>query len=327
MKLATFRINDEQDKVGALMKDGTMLDLAHAGLLMQESRSTCFDSMLALIESGEAGLALAQRLLDAAPEAAGIATSTYCLRAPLPLPSQMRDFVAFEQHMLTAGRQIGKLLEQLAGPPAPLQPPPIPPVWYRQPIYYKCNRYAVTGSGEINWPATSSVIDYELELACVIGKAGRDISSKNAESHIFGYTVFNDLTARDLQIKEMQGPFGPCKGKDFDRANVLGPVIVTVDEIGSLPSLAMTAKVNGELWSSGNSGTMYWSFAQIIEHVSRCETLHPGEILGSGTVGGGCGLELGRFLKHEDVVVLEIEGIGRIETRINAPHVTTRRVL
>ena len=108
---------------------------------------------------------------------------------------------------------------------------------------------------------------------------------------------------------------------------MLGPVIVTRDELGDSPDLAMRAWVNGELWSEGRSGTMHFSWAQIIEHVSRDETLHPGEVLGSGTVGKGCGLELGRFLKHRDTVRLEIEGIGAIETQIDAPHVTERVTL
>jgi 2-keto-4-pentenoate hydratase/2-oxohepta-3-ene-1,7-dioic acid hydratase in catechol pathway len=171
------------------------------------------------------------------------------------------------------------------------------------------------------------VIDYELELACVIGRRGRDIAAADAGAYIFGYTIFNDLTARDWQFREMQGPLGPAKGKDFDGANVLGPVIVTADELGDAPALAMRAHVNGELWSQGNSGTMHWSWGQMIEHVSRSETLHPCEVLGSGTVGGGCGLELGRFLAHDDVIALEIDGIGRIETRIDAPHVRDRLVL
>lgn len=205
---------------------------------------------------------------------------------------------------------------------------PIPSIWYEQPIYYKCNRFAVAGPDTtVDWPAASQIIDYELELACVIGKGGANISASDAADHIFGYTIFNDLTARDLQFKEMQGPLGPAKGKDFDNANILGPVVVTVDELGLNPDLAMKAFVNGELWSEGRSGTMHWGWDQIIEHVSRGETLHPGEVLGSGTVGSGCGLELGRLLKHNDEIRLEIEIIGTLVTRINAPHVLEGMVL
>jgi len=227
----------------------------------------------------------------------------------------MRDFLVFEVHMQGAVWNGAKLRERLGeGPPAPNSAPPIPNVWYEQPIYYKCNRFAVVGPDSVvNWPAFSNVADYELELACVIGRGGRDISSNDASNHIFGYTILNDLTAR-------------AKGKDFDGANVLGPVIVTADEIDA-SALNMRAFVNDELWSEGSSSTMHWSFAEIIAFVSRSETLHPGEILGSGTVGSGCGLELGRLLQHGDKVTLEIEGIGRQSTTINAPHIPERLVL
>ena len=242
--------------------------------------------------------------------------------APLPVPPQMRDFLVFEEHMRMAGWRGAQLRAQWGAPAAPPEPMPIPPIWFEQPIYYKGNRFAVAGpDSAVRWPPNSTIIDYELEIACVIGTGGRDIAAADAQTHIFGYTIFNDLTARDLQFREMQGPLGPAKGKDFDGANILGPVIVTADEIGDLDALAMRARVNGELWSEGRVGTMHWSFADIIAHVSASETLHPGEILGSGTVGGGCGLELGRFLQHGDVIELEIEGIGRIATTIDAPHV------
>jgi 2-keto-4-pentenoate hydratase/2-oxohepta-3-ene-1,7-dioic acid hydratase in catechol pathway len=222
-----------------------------------------------------------------------------------------------------AGWKGAQLRATWGAPPAPSEPMPIPPIWYDQPIYYKGNRFAVSGpDSTVHWPSFSRVIDYELEIACVIGLGGRDIAKTDAHKHIFGYTIFNDLTARDAQFREMQGPLGPAKGKDFDGANVMGPVIVTADEIGDLSDLAMRATVNGELWSEGKVGTMHWTFGDMIQHVSASETLYPCEILGSGTVGGGCGLELGRFLKHGDVVELAIDRIGTLSTTINAPHVT-----
>ena len=316
MKLLTFELHGRQ-RLGALAADGGIVDLAAA------SDHPGFASMQALIEGGGDALAAARAVLAAGGATLDPASVTWL--SPLPRPVQMRDFLVFEEHMRIAGWQGAKLRALWGAPPAPPAPPPVPPIWFEQPLYYKCNRFAVTGTGgAIAWPEASHVIDYELELACVIGTGGRDIAAADAGAHIFGYTIFNDLTARDLQFKEMQGPLGPAKGKDFDRANVLGPVIVTADELGDAPALAMRAFVNGELWSEGNSDTMHWSFGQMIEHVSRGETLHAGEVLGSGTVGKGCGLELGRFLKHDDVIALEIEGVGRIETRIDAPHVTER---
>jgi 2-keto-4-pentenoate hydratase/2-oxohepta-3-ene-1,7-dioic acid hydratase in catechol pathway len=319
MKLLTFE-RDRTPCLGALAADGGIVDLA------ARSDDPSYRSMQSLIEGGSEALSAACGLVAQACDTLDPASVRWL--APLSCPAQIRDFLAFEDHMRIAGWHGQKLRATWGAPAAPAQPNPIPQIWFDQPIYYKGNRFAVGASGAtIQWPTDSYVIDYELELACVIGRRGRDISAANAWDHIFGYTVFNDLTARDWQFKEMEGPFGPAKGKDFDGANVLGPVILTADEIGESPSLAMRATVNGELWSHGDSGTMHWSFAQLIEHASRSETLHPGEVFGSGTVGGGCGLELGRFLKHDDVIALEIDLIGRIETRIHAPHVTERLIL
>ncbi|MCA9298522.1 MAG: fumarylacetoacetate hydrolase family protein, partial [Phycisphaerales bacterium] len=169
---------------------------------------------------------------------------------------------------------------------------------------------------EVVWPAYSQVMDFELEFACVIGRGGRDIAKADARSHIFGYTIFNDFSARDAQTVEMMGMLGPAKGKDFDNSNVIGPVIVTADEIPDPYALAMTCRINGETLASGSSSTMHWRFEDFIEHISRGETLHPGELLGSGTVGGGCGLEHLRFLEDGDVVELEVERIGVLRNHV-----------
>jgi 2-keto-4-pentenoate hydratase/2-oxohepta-3-ene-1,7-dioic acid hydratase in catechol pathway len=319
MRLLTFAAANGA-RLGALARDGGIVDLA------ARSADPAFGSMQALIEAGEGALQAAARLVDGAGETLDPASVRWL--APLQHPAQMRDFLAFEEHMRMAGWQGARLRAAMGGPPAPAGPGPVPEVWYRFPIYYKCNRFAVSGHGDtVQWPGDSRYIDYELELACVIGRKGRNIGVREAAEHIFGYTVFNDLTARDLQFAEMQGPLGPAKGKDFDGANALGPLVVTRDELGDARGLAMRAFVNGELWSEGTSRTMHWSFGQMIERASRSETLHPGEVLGSGTVGGGCGLELGRFLCDGDVVRLEIEGIGSLESRISAPHVREQPVL
>ncbi|HEX8302827.1 fumarylacetoacetate hydrolase family protein [Sphingomonas sp.] len=303
--------------LGALGGDGAIVDISQA--------SPALSSMQALIEGGDAALDIARSIVQRAQ--GGRDPSSVRWLAPLPVPVQMRDFLVFEEHMRMAGWQGAKLRATWGAPPAPPEPMAIPPIWYSQPIYYKCNRFAVSGPGDtVHWPDYSRIIDYELELACVIGKRGRDIPASRAAGHIFGYTIWNDFTARDAQFQEMQGPLGPAKGKDFDGANMLGPVIVTADAIDPA-NLAMRALVNGALWSEGNSGSMHWSFAQIIEHVSRSETLHPGEVLGSGTVGSGCGLELGRFLKHGDRIELQIEGIGTLAALIDAPLVTEQVTL
>ncbi len=309
VKLATIGLGDGRERVAAVLDDGRrVVDLGSAHVLMRGGESPRLASMMALIAGGEAALEVAGELVEAAPEEAMLGLSAVRLLAPIPVPPQIRDFLAFEQHLIgafaMAERFTGRSLE-------------IPAVWYQQPIYYKANRFSVVGpDADVRWPSYSQLLDYELELACVIGKPGVDIAREEAAGHIFGYTIFNDVSARDAQATEMEGQLGPAKGKDFDTGNVFGPWIVTADEIGDPYDLTMVARVNGEEWSRGHSGTMHHRFEDIIAFVSRSETLHPGEILGSGTVGGGCGLELGRFLNPGDVIELEVERIGVLRNRI-----------
>ncbi|MGB5053345.1 MAG: fumarylacetoacetate hydrolase family protein [Nitrospirales bacterium] len=222
------------------------------------------------------------------------------LLAPIPHPPLLRDFIAFEAHIAATSKKRGQ---------------PIPPEWYNAPVYYKGNPLTIIGPEDVLvWPLQTQKLDYELELACVIGRKGRDIPADKAWDYIAGYTIMNDFSARDIQFQEMACRLGPAKGKDF--ATALGPCLVTPDEIPDLKQVAMVARVNGEVWSKGSFGTIYWSFAQMIEHVSRGETVYPGEVFGSGTVGGGCGLELDRFLQPDDVVELEIQPIGKLKTKI-----------
>jgi 2-keto-4-pentenoate hydratase/2-oxohepta-3-ene-1,7-dioic acid hydratase in catechol pathway len=237
------------------------------------------------------------------------------LLAPLPEPRQMRDFVSFEQHLRQA-----RANRYLVTPTEPRRNPSevqVPEVWYRQPIYYKCNRFAVIGTGEdIVWPRYAQSLDYELEFGIVLGTGGKNIARERAAEHIFGYCIFNDVSARDVQFREMAGQLGPAKGKDFDTGNVLGPWLVTTDEIPNPYDLEMKAWVNGELWSQTRSCGMQHTFEDMIVHVSADETLHRGEFFGSGTPGGGCGLELGRFLSDGDLVELEVSGLGRLRNRV-----------
>ncbi len=312
MKLVTFQTADRIDRPGALLPEGDVADL-----------SALFPSLQALIEAGAAGLDQARNALAAAPR---ISAKEYRLRAPLPVPAQMRDFLTFERHLTQSMATMAKMRAAAAGetdPEAALQRAQaagaltIPPIWYEQPVYYKANRFAVSGpDDEIVWPAYSQIMDYECELACVIGKAGKDIKKERAHEHMFGFTIFNDFSARDAQSREMQGQLGPAKGKDFDGANALGPCIVTLDEIGDPQALAMIVRINGQERSRGTSADMHWTFADLIAYVSQSETLHPGEILGSGTVGDGCGLEHGQFLADGDLVELEIEKIGILRNRV-----------
>ncbi len=237
------------------------------------------------------------------------------------LPAQIRDFLCFEEHLRTSLARglrarvpgfVASALERMGVGT-------IPPVWYERPLWYKGNRFAVSGyDEEVPWPGDCRWLDYELELGAVIGVGGRRIPVERARDHLFGFVVFNDLTARDWQGREMGSGFhlGPSKSKDFDGANALGGWITTADEVPDPYALTMTATVDGARWSSGTSAGMRWRFEELIHFVSQDETLHPGELFGSGTVGGGCGWELGRPLQPGSVVELEISGVGRARTRI-----------
>ena len=237
------------------------------------------------------------------------------LHAPLPNPPTIRDFYAFEQHVKTARALRG--LDMI-------------PEWYDHPVFYYSNPGAVFGPGEdVPYPRGSQEVDYELEIACVIGKEGRDIPAEDANDYIAGYMVLNDWSARDTWRNfESKLSMGPAKSKDF--ANSLGPCIITPDELADKRegegketryNLAMSARVNGRELSNGNANTLTHTFAAMIEWASTDVTLRPGDVLGSGTVGTGCILELrpentGGWLKPGDVVELEIERLGVLRNRL-----------
>jgi 2-keto-4-pentenoate hydratase/2-oxohepta-3-ene-1,7-dioic acid hydratase in catechol pathway len=328
MRLVTFTLSDSgDDRIGAFIEDDArIVDLARAYETANGEETKMFTSMLALIDSGGAGITAAQSLVDVAPAEAVINTPAVRLRAPLPRPRQMRDFMAFEGHARGA-REVHfmKSAAQKKDPAAAMteyrkrgQLDP-PPVWFEQPIYFKCNRMNVIGPGEdIVYPSFTHELDYELELAFITGRKGEDIPQADARDFIFGYTIYNDVSARDAQINEMRGQLGPAKGKDFDTGNILGPCIVTADEIGDPYDLKMRARLNGELLSHGNSGDIFHSFERMIEHVSRDETIWPGEVFGSGTIGGGSGHEHYRLMAIGDEVELEIEKIGILRNKVVA---------
>jgi len=302
MKLATYERAAGVPAVGVVdTARGKILDLALGG--------AAFGSMQALIEAGDAGLAAAREAAARWPAAAVRPLAAAKLLAPLPRPESIRDCLVFEQHLVNAM----KAWEKLANRPVT----EVPKVWYERPTWYKGNRFSVVGhETDVQWPPYSEMMDFELELACVIGRKGRDIPAERGLEHIFGFTIFNDFSARDTQMVERPLGMGPMKGKDFDTGNVFGPWIVTTDEIGDPQSLEMEVRVNGERWGGGNSRDMQHGFAGILAFVSASETLYPGEIIASGTVGTGCGLELTRFLKPGDVVELEIAKIGVLRNRI-----------
>ena len=325
MKLVTFLDESGDARIGAVTPDlKSIVDLAAGADAMRRPTGSDFQSMLALIDGGPAALELAQEVFDAAPPGALRDYGATRLLSPVPEPRQMRDAMAFEKHVRQAISAIYRRNAAKTDDPEDtlrryeadgLMKPP--PVWYEQPIYYKCNRFSVVGTEtDVIWPSYSEVMDYELEFGIFISKGGKDIPAGEAGAHIFGYTIFNDVSARDAQSDEMRGQLGPSKGKDFDTGNVIGPWLVTADEITDPHGLDMCARVNGEEVSCGNSRDMYHKFEDIIAWVSREETIHPGEFIGSGTVGDGCGLEHERYLSPGDVMELEIEGLGILRNRL-----------
>ncbi|MFW5434512.1 fumarylacetoacetate hydrolase family protein [Paenibacillus apiarius] len=237
------------------------------------------------------------------------AATDVALRAPLPKPPSVRDFYAFEAHVRAARQRRGL---------------DVVPEWYKFPVFYFSNHQAIVGPGEqVRRPLATASLDYELEVACVIGKEGRNIAASEAESHIFGYCIMNDWSARDIQREEVKVGLGPAKGKDF--ATSLGPYLVTADELeeyraGERHDLTMTARVNGVELSRGNFRDIHYPFGEMVARASADATLYPGDIIGSGTVGTGCILELGteahRWLEPGDVVELEVTGLGVLRNTI-----------
>lgn len=222
------------------------------------------------------------------------------LKKPLDKITTYRDFYIHEKHVKKGFEKRNE---------------PIPPAWYEIPAYYKGATEGFIGpEDEILWPSYTDVLDYELELACIIGRDGMNIKEEDAHGHIFGYTILNDISARDIQKKEMSVRLGPAKGKDF--CSVIGPIIATADEFDGEPNLLMTATINGQEWSRGMSGDGHYSWSQMIAHTSKDEFLMAGDLLGSGTVGTGCGLEIDMWIKAGDEIELFVEGIGRLKNKV-----------
>jgi len=234
--------------------------------------------------------------------------------APIRKPPSIRDFYAFEQHVKTANQIRGR---------------DIPEEWYAFPVFYFSNPNAVYGPGQsIPYPSATQALDYELEIACVIRRAGIDIRADRAMDYIAGFTILNDWSARDIQRKETRVGLGPAKSKDF--ASSLGPWLVTPDELvdretgrPGVYDLAMTARVNQVERSRGNMKDIHFSFGELIARASEDTCLLPGDVLGSGTVGGGCLLEQtggnGPWLQPGDIVELEVERFGTLRNTIGKP--------
>ncbi len=290
---------------------GWLLDQDHAVDMHEASSGMLPSNLLDFLENSVANLENAASFSFTKEHKGVYPLSELRLKAPLPFPRSFRDFYAFEQHVKQAreNRGLGMI-----------------PEWYEIPVFYFSNHLAIKGPGEaIVKPKECNWLDYELEIACIIGKEGRNISADQADEHIFGYCILNDWSARDLQRKEMKVGLGPAKGKDFSTS--IGPWIVTKDELEPLKvgkgfDLTMKAIVNGRPLSEGNMKDLFYSFGEMIERASAGVTLYPGEMIGSGTVGSGCILELGdqvhRWLKPGDRVKLEIDHLGVLQNEIIA---------
>jgi fumarylacetoacetate (FAA) hydrolase len=321
MKLVTFLSSDRQERVGIVSEgqvidaqaalqasgDGSLAAHTHDMLGVIREQKIVLPAFLAILKAHKAGKLPAQCLQ---PEA-----QAYLL-SPVPRPVSMRDGYAFRQHVEAARKGRGL---------------PMIPEFDNFPVFYFTNHLAVTGPGDVSVQKLAQErLDFELEVAIVIGKEGRNIPAARADEHIFGYMIMNDWSARHLQTEEMKLNLGPAKGKDF--ATSLGPWLVTRDELaahavagasGARHDLKMRAFVNGKQLSFGNLKDMNWTFAQIVERASYGVTLHPGEVIGSGTVGTGCLLELNGskitdnlWLKVGDRVVMEVDGLGRLENSV-----------
>lgn len=301
MRYLTFTAPGEQrTRLGALLSGDRLVSLARGDLPAD---------MLSFIEAGAEIWTLAEQISRQTQSVWPL--DQVRLKAPLHRPPTLRDFYAFEAHVKTANKNRGR---------------EVPEEWYQFPVFYFTNPNTIHGSGEdVAMPAYTKAMDYELEVAAIIGKPGRDIKAENALDHIFGFTILNDWSARDVQRMEMKVGLGPAKGKDF--ASSLGPWIVTPSELRDrvtdrvgVYDAEMTAKVNGVERSRGNWKDLHYSFGEIIARASEGVMLYPGDVIGSGTVGTGCLLEItkgeGPWLKKGDEVELEINGVGVLKNKV-----------
>ena len=323
MRLCSFARRGATGRaLGALEPQG-VLHLAHAAAVLgvSDAERAPLATMESLLADWDRGIALARNVSEraaafppgdrAAPllQATRLNADAITIHAPVAHPPSLRDFYAFEAHVKNARARRG--LE-------------IPAEWYEFPAFYFSNPGALLGPGaDLAKPSWTEALDYELEIACVISRQARNVRAEEWRDVVAGFTVLNDWSARDVQRKEMAVGLGPAKGKDF--ATSLGPALVTLDELeerrdGERYDLAMEGAVNGRVLSRGNARDLHYSFGQMIARASQDVYLFPGDVIGSGTVGLGCILELGPethpWLKPGDEVTLSIDLLGALTNRI-----------
>lgn len=299
MKFVRFANKDGRTQVGVATADSFRVIPALSDLLPLVEQG-----LESLLDAGSAAMATG----------AVVAPEDVRILSPFQTPPTFRDFYAFEQHV-RAGRAWRGL--------------EMDPTWYEIPVFYFSNPYAFTADGDIRMTPGSLKFDFELEVAAVVGKGGANLSVEEAEEHIVGYCVLNDWSGRDIQHREMTLSMGPVKGKDT--ATSLGPYLVTKDELAPFATAtgfdrAMSLTVNGREYARANWADVYWSFSEMLSYASRGTEVRPGDVIGSGTCGTGCILELSRthgeenfpWLQAGDEVVATVEGLGSLRNRIVA---------
>ncbi len=326
MKLISYLTSNNEERL-ALFINNNIVDLQQNAKVIGSNLPSTMNDFLS---GGNESLQIAQQVQDAFLSGKTnliVDSNETTPLAPVPHPSSCRDAYAFRQHVATARRNRG--LEMI-------------PEFDQFPVFYFTNHNAIVGAGDLIVESDHlQKLDFELEVTAVIGKRGKNIEAKHADDYIVGLTIMNDFSARTLQMEEMKLNLGPAKGKDF--ATAIGPWLVTIEELeefkietpaGNKYDLHMTAHHNGTLVSDGNTNDINWTFAEIIERVSYGVEIFPGDLIGSGTVGTGCYLELNgtnalkaketgesfepTWLEAGDTIDLEITGLGKLSNRIVA---------
>jgi 2-keto-4-pentenoate hydratase/2-oxohepta-3-ene-1,7-dioic acid hydratase in catechol pathway len=317
MRLVTFTVSaDSSPRFGVwdgdrVIEPGTVLRadaVRSSGETAAGRAPSVATEMVAFFGSGAEGRGHAERAVELARAAAargdvldGVhARADVRLLAPVPRPRRVRDYMTYNEHVAGSGLKV-------------------PPAFRAMPICYKCNAESIIGPDEpLLWPSYTDQLDFELELGFFTSRGGRDLTPAQAQDRIAGVTIFNDVSARDIQMFEMSLSIGPSKGKDFCTA--MGPCVLTMDEVDEW-AVEMTARVNGEVWAAGTTKNRQFSFADVLAWASLDEDVYPGEFFALGTVGGGCGLELDRWIAPGDVVELEASGVGVLRNPVGAKRV------
>lgn len=320
MRLVTFTSAGSAPTLGVLVGDMVVdphaalaADLAMTGRDDDQLAADAPQDMVSFFESGPRGVAAAERaielvsayaergdvLLDRGGRPGFRPVDEVRLLAPVPRPRRIRDYLTYNAHAAGSGLQV-------------------PPAFAAMPICYKVNVETIIGPGTpLTWPSYTHQLDFELELGFFTSGGGRDMTPQQAAPKIAGVTIFNDVSARDIQMFEMSMTIGPSKGKDFCTA--MGPCVLTMDEVDEW-NVQMSARVNGETWASGTTKDRQFSFAEVLAWASLDEDVYPGEFFALGTVGGGCGLELDRWIQPGDVVELEASGVGVLRNPVGTPN-------